>query len=428
MKNHAAVKVSVVECLTAEKQHQDPIQDQPLANTKSKEKTTENITSESAAPDDKVIPSSATPVGASVLSRKSRTFPELLLPWSSPVDIDDLANKMAILIKRYCVVTDEEADAAVLWIISSYLINGFNIFPKLSLISPQKRCGKSTLMEVISAMSRDGLFTSNVSAASIYRLTEQYELTLFIDEADTFLKNGNPELVGLINSSHNKNSANILRCTGDDHTPRSFSTWMAMALASIRELPPTIMDRSIVINLRRMKATESVARIPGNLLGDCQPIRRKLLSWCGAQFAYIESNPVEPPRIGNDRAADNWLPLFTVAGQIGKLWPFRCETAYHALTTVSEPELPTQLLMDIRTILGQHGMTQITSEELLRELCNDSAKPWSTFNNGKPLTSNKMAVLLRPYNIKPKAMRFPSGSKRGYMTEQFTDAFERYLP
>ena len=127
-------------------------------------------------------------------------------------------------------------------------------------------------------------------------------------------------------------------------------------------------------------------------------------------------------------AADNWLPLFTVAGQIGKLWPFRCETAYHALTTVSEPELPTQLLMDIRTILGQHGMTQITSEELLRELCNDSAKPWSTFNNGKPLTSNKMAVLLRPYNIKPKAMRFPSGSKRGYMTEQFTDAFERYLP
>jgi hypothetical protein len=25
-------------------------------------------------------------------------------------------------------------------------------------------------------------------------------------------------------------------------------------------------------------------------------------------------------------------------------------------------------------------------------------------------------------------MRFPSGRKRGYMTEQFTDAFERYLP
>ena len=428
MKNHAAVKVSVVEGLTAEKQHQDPIQDQPLANTKSKEKTTENITSESAAPDDKVIPSSATPVGTSVLSRKSRTFPELLLPWSSPVDIDDLANKMAILIKRYCVVTDEEADAAVLWIISSYLINGFNIFPKLSLISPQKRCGKSTLMEVISAMSRDGLFTSNVSAASIYRITEQYELTLFLDEADTFLKNGNPELVGLINSSHNKNSANILRCTGDDHTPRSFSTWMAMALASIGELPPTIMDRSIVINLRRMKATESVARIPGNLLGDCQPIRRKLLSWCGAQFAYIESNPVEPPRIGNDRAADNWLPLFTVAGQIGKLWPFRCETAYHALTTVSEPELPTQLLMDIRTILNQHDEKRICSEDLLNGLCNDSTGPWLTCNNGRKLTGSGMAVLLRPYNIKPKPMRFPSGTKRGYEKDQFTDAFDRYLP
>ena len=221
MKNHAAVKVSVVGGLTAEKQHQDPIQDQQLANTKSKEKTTENITSESATPDDKVIPSSATPVAASVLSRKDRTFPEPLLPWSSPVDIDDLANKMAILIKRYCVVTDEEADAAVLWIISSYLINAFEIFPKLSFISPEKRCGKSTPMRVISSMSKDGLVTSNTSPAVIYRLTEKYELTLFIDEADTLLNSGKPELVGLINSSHNKSSSDILRCTGDAYTPHA---------------------------------------------------------------------------------------------------------------------------------------------------------------------------------------------------------------
>lgn len=81
-----------------------------------------------------------------------------------------------------------------------------------------------------------------------------------------------------------------------------------------------------------------------------------------------------------------------------------------------------------RTILSQQGVTQITSEELLRKLCNDSAKPWLTLNNGKLLTSNKMAALLRPYNVKPKAMRFPSGSKGGYITEQFIDAFERYLP
>ena len=428
MKNHAAIKVSVVGGLTAEKQHQDPIQDQPLANTKSKEKTTENITSESAAPDDKVIPSSATPVGASVLSRKSRTFPELLLPWSSPVDIDDLANKMAILIKRYCVVTDEEADAAVLWIISSYLINAFEIFPKLSLISPEKRCGKSTTMRVISSMSKDGLVTSNTSPAVIYRLTEKYELTLFIDEADTLLKSGNPELVGLINSSHNKSSSDILRCSGDDYTPHAYSTWMPMALASIGDLPPTIMDRSIVINLRRMKASESVDRVPANLLDNCQPIRRKLLSWGEANIGIIEGNPVEPPKIGNDRAADNWLPLFTLAGQIGKLWPAKCVAAYDTLTTVSEPELPTQLLVDIRTILNQHDEKRICSEDLLNGLCNDSTGPWLTCNNGRKLTGSGMAVLLRPYNIKPKPMRFPSGTKRGYEKDQFTDAFDRYLP
>lgn len=422
-----------VEALAAGKQTQDfpqDLQSNDIKCTAINQKESKPTPSNDAVDENKAptpTPAPAPVPAGQKLARKTREFPELLPAWSGPVDIGDLADDMATLIKRHCVLKDEEVDATVLWIISSYLINGFGIFPKLSLISPEKRCGKSTTMEVISAMAKDGLLTSNVSAAVMYRLTEQYELTLFIDEADTFLKNGNPELVGLINSSHNKNSSNILRCTGDDHTPRAYSTWMPMVLASIGELPPTIMDRSIVINLRRMAASECVDRVPGNLLAACQPIRRKLLSWCEAHFEIIESNPVEPPKIGNDRAADNWLPLFTVAGKIGNSWPTRCGAAYSALTTTAELELPTQLLCDIRDVLRRLGDMRISSEDLVSELCMDTTGPWQTSSNGKNLTQHQMARLLNPYGIKPKNVRYGDRTKRSYEKGQFADAFERYL-
>lgn len=361
------------------------------------------------------------------LARHIREFPEDLSPWEKPVSMKTVAEEMAQLIKRHCVLTDEEVDAIVLWLISSYLINSFRIFPKLSLISPEKRCGKTTTMEVIMSMSKDGVLASNLSASAIYRITNQHQVTLLIDEADTFIKGGDPQLVGLINSSHSKDGSTVIRCEGDTHEARAFSTWMAMALASIGDLPPTIMDRSIVVKLRRKKPAECVERIPGNLLEQCRPIRQKILRWCLDTKELVEANPVEPPPIGNDRAADNWLPLFSVAHQIGGNWGFRCESAYRALTQVPDKELPTQLLSDIRDVLNGYPKTSIRSQELVERLWADPDKPWSSPIDGKRLTATQMARWLSPYDIKPQTLRFQGGTGRGYKKDLFLDAFERYL-
>ena len=58
-----------------------------------------------------------------------------------------------------------------------------------------------------------------------------------IDEADSFLRD-NEELRGVLNSGHRKGGA-VLRNVGDDHEPRSFSTYSACAIALIGQLPPT---------------------------------------------------------------------------------------------------------------------------------------------------------------------------------------------
>ena len=370
------------------------------------------------------IPISATPAA---LPATKRTFPENLVSWSSPVDVSDLMDEISALFHKHCVLTKEEIDAAALWILSSYMINSFRIFPKLTLISPSKRCGKSTTMEVIQALCRDGLMTSNLSAATIYRLTVKYSPSLLIDEADTFLKSGDDSLIGIVNSGHSQASAMVLRCDGDKIEPKAFSTWMPMVLASIGRLASTIMDRSIVLNLRRKKRSEVVQRLPADLLESCEEIRRKLLRWSLDYQQVVKHCPIEPPEIGNDRATDNWLALFSVAHQINSSWEVRCKNAYEELTEILEPDLQEELLRDIQEFFHNNSETRTTSQYLVDALISKPECVWAQMDNGKQLTPRTMSRILAPYKIKPKVLRFPTGTLRGYEAQQFEDSFDRYL-
>jgi len=324
-------------------------------------------------------------------------------------------------------MTDAEADAIALWIVASYLIDSFRIFPRLTLISPEKRCGKTTTLEVISALTKNSLPTSNLTAAAIFRITKQFMPTLLIDEADTFVKGGNQEIIGIINSGHTKATAHTMRCDGDAYKSTVFSTWMPMVLASIGDLAGTIMDRSIVVRLRRKKANESVLRLPNDLMDLQIGTRDRIQAWCDANDFAVRNATAGVPSIGNDRAEDNWFPLFSIAEVIGGVWPSRCETAYRALTQESEPELQTQLLGAIRELFKSSGKQRLGSEDIRNTLLQDTTGPWQECNNGRTISQNQIARLLGVYGIRPKLARIDEKVKRGYELDDFEDAFERYL-
>jgi len=46
---------------------------------------------------------------------------------------------------------------------------------------------------------------------------------------------------------------------------------------------------------------------------------------------------------------------------------------------------------------------------------------------GKPLTTNSLARLLKPYRIKPHEIRIGARNRNGYELKDFVDAFNRYL-
>jgi hypothetical protein len=56
-----------------------------------------------------------------------------------------------------------------------------------------------------------------------------------------------------------------------------------------------------------------------------------------------------------------------------------------------------------------------------------SDRPWCEFRNGKPLTQNTLATLLRPFEIRPRELRIGGDKERGYAKTFFEDAWLRYL-
>ncbi len=354
---------------------------------------------------------------------------ENLTPAEGVVDADELLNNIEQFISDHAILPKGGSSVIALWCLASYNINNFRIFPRLAIISPEKRCGKSTVLDLIEAFSYKPLITSNMTAASIFRIIDNYQPTLIMDEADTFVAGGSNEIRGIINSGHAKAKAFVTRCSGESHDVIRYSTWTPMVLASIGDLPSTIMDRSIIIPIKRKAQDEQVKRIDVDLFDESLAIRQKLLKWSLGNSKGIKDNPVTPlSGNGNDRGVDNWLPLFTIASQVSEAWLDKCKIAYSLLDTCdAEPELSTLLLADISEIFNKHTDTKMSSADLVTQLIMDQDKPWCEYKGGKPLTQNKLAGMLKAYGIKSKGIRYRDKTPRGYELAQFYDSFKRYI-
>ncbi|HVT15591.1 MAG TPA: hypothetical protein VHQ90_05330 [Thermoanaerobaculia bacterium] len=150
-------------------------------------------------------------------------------PWPDPVDGAALLLDLAAVLKRYVALPAHADVAAALWSIHAHALAAADTSPILSLISPEKRCGKTRTLLVLSRLVPRPLSTSNITPAAVFRSIEVFSPTLLIDEAETFLGE-REELRGVLNSGHSRDAAFVVRTTGDDHEPRRFSTWAAPCL------------------------------------------------------------------------------------------------------------------------------------------------------------------------------------------------------
>lgn len=355
-----------------------------------------------------------------------------LEPWPEPVDGERLLDSLAASCKRFIILPIHGDTALVLWALFTHLIEAADVAPILALLSPEKRCGKTTCVAWLSRLVRRPMPVSNISPAALFRAVEAWGPTLLIDEADSFARE-NEELRGILNSGHTRATAFVIRCEGDDNAPRPFSTWGAKLIAMIGKLPDTLRDRAITLELRRKLASERVEKLRHAESGEFEALARQCIRFAQDNAQIIRAARPKIPDELHDRAADNWEPLLAIADAAGGKWSRLAREAASVLSGAPPDgdSTKTELLRDIRDALNKSrfaGREYVGSAELLEALTADTEARWYEFSRGKAMTVRQLARHLRPFGIVSVTVRLPGGTAKGYRVESFGDAFARYLP
>lgn len=350
-------------------------------------------------------------------------------PWPDQVDGAVLLDELAAILCRFLALPAHAAEAVALWIVHTYALDAAPATPRLAVMSPEKRCGKSTLLVLLRNLVHRPLMAANVSTAAVFRVIDLHRPTLLIDEADTFLAD-NEELRGVLNSGHEP-SGHVLRVVGDDHEPRVFATFAPVAIALIGRPPATIEDRSIPILMRRRTRDEKIDKLRARAVQPVlAPMRRRIMRWVLDHAAELREAQPENPEALHDRAADGWHVLLAIADAAGGRWRAVARAAaiaLHAGQDDATSSLRELLLTDVRDLFAQRKNDSLSSAEIVAELAAMEERPWPDFRNGKAITPRHLADLLAPLGIKSRNMRVGRRVPKGYWLGDFLDAFQRYL-
>jgi len=131
-------------------------------------------------------------------------------PWPEPVSGAALLDELEGVLRRFVVLPKWAAETLALWVLHTYAFPLRDVSTYLGLESPEKRCGKTTLLTVLSELVNRPVVAANISSSALFRVIEETRPTLLIDEADTLLQ-GNDELRGILNSGYTRKTAYVVR-------------------------------------------------------------------------------------------------------------------------------------------------------------------------------------------------------------------------
>jgi hypothetical protein len=360
-------------------------------------------------------------------------------PWPEPVrDIADVLSEASDELAKHVVATREQRDTVALWGLHTFFVHHdliiLQVSPRLAIQAVSPIAGKTTLLELLMHLVERPMAAASLTPALVFRVVDHIRPTLLIDEAGSFLKSKrNPELVGIINASHRRRSANIPRLVPKPDggwEVKMFSAWHAHAYTTIGKLEETLQSRSIAIVLRRALPEELAKLQP--LVDGTSPVLlacgRKFARWAQDQTSLLDAHV--PTGIGF-RDRDNWRPLLRIAELVGCDWPQRAREAAMAINGVTRAVgdvVP--LLADIREVFGTRD--RMTTDELVAGLLalSEPSQDWSVAYRGRQITPYFLRDHLRGVIDAPEDERRwrNTGQKaRGYLRRHFDDAFARYL-
>lgn len=354
------------------------------------------------------------------------------------MDLAEVLDQVEAFVRRYIVLTEHQAAAIALWIAHTHAIDAAEVTPYLGVTSPERRAGKTRLLEVLASVVRAPIFTTSISPSALFRAVDQTVRTLLFDEIDTVFgrREGNEDLRALLNAGFERGGqVHRSEPVGKTFVERSFDVFAAKALAAIGNLPETISDRSIHVRMQRKTADENVARFRRRLVReDAGRLQASLAAWAvEAAGELAEAWPPLPEDL-DDRAQDAWEPLLAIADAAGRGWDGRARAAALALAAEKDSEETNGILLlaHVRDAIDERD--RMPTGELLAALVEREDGPWGAWwgdlvDTGRTKgPASRLAKMLKPFGVIPKKMRIGESTVRGYERQDFAEAWARYLP
>lgn len=341
-----------------------------------------------------------------------------------------LLGEVTAALRRFVILPDGGEAALALWALAAHAIDAFDVFPLLGLVSPVKRCGKTTLLTVLAHLLPRPLPASDISPAAVFRTIQAVRPCLLIDEADTFAA-GNDELRGVLNSGHTKATAFVIRVEGEgeQRRPVPFSTWAPKVVAQIGKMPETWADRAIIVTMRRRMGGEAVARARRKARAPLRDLCRQAGRWARDHADDLAGADPQIPEGLDDRAQDNWTPLIAVGDLCGGPWPERARWAAVVLSgwrDADDDGAGVRLLRNIDEVFAACDAARISSADLVAALTDEAEWGWGTWRKGRPLDQSGLARLLGPFGVRHRKLRIGVQTVWGYERASLADSWARY--
>ena len=359
---------------------------------------------------------------------------ETLADLDVELDGAQLLGEVRKFLRAYVAFPSEAAAVAVtLWAAHTHLVSRFESTPRLALLSPEKQCGKSRVLELLELVCAGAETLSDASPAYLYRRIGAGEVTILLDEADAIWKRGKSDetaeaLRSIVNAGHRR-SATVGRVEMNGQAAKlvRFRCYAPAAIAGIGNLPDTIMDRAVIVRMRRRAPDEQIRDYRERITRpEGEQLRDQLTRWVAGVAGRVgDPWPMMPPGVA-DRPADVWEPLIAVADLAGGDWPKQAAEACTAFVAGAQDDtasLGARLLADLKAVF--RAAEQLSTETILDKLHALEEAPWADWY-GHPLNPRDLAKLLKPYGARPVVVRIGESTPRGYRAADLADAWKRY--
>ncbi len=356
----------------------------------------------------------------------------------------ELLTDLQAFFLRFAVFRDKRiALLLATWTLGTYCYRVFRVFAYLALRSPDKRCGKSRVLDLLSLVAfNSSSLVVNPTEAQLFRGPSRNGGTLLLDEVEALGrtdKDAYKGLLAVLNSGFEQGGS-VSRegkdALGNFHELK-FETFCPRALAGINKTTETLEDRSIIVLMQRKLSREKVDRFsPARLENEAQALRDRSYIWALTHASdlaavYDQADRYFPALDAlDDRARDLWEPLASIVALADVERGDEATTLTDELTALAchlsqvrdgaaEDSTAVQVVNALQAILARKRKEALFSDsEAVTLPPTELANLLKEQLGWEKLSPRTLATLINPLGFYSKHTRDGDRGRRYHLTEE----------